>query len=162
MPQRSTIAAVILFLLLSSSRTVMGAPNACDLVSKQVVEEYSGLTISNVSSRDRGAFTSCTFETDDWQVNVGLIYYPGPGGDKDSDALAAELKQEIERDEAPYTEPTPLADLGNAAASYESVDGDFHSVVVLSSGGNASGRLVVSAPTQQAALDIARAALAGK
>jgi len=162
MSYKSTIVLIILFTLFTNSQSILAATNACDLVTKEVVEKYSGLKIINVRSKDRGAFTSCTYETDDWQISVGIIYFPGGKLGKNSDKLAEELQKEFERDGAPYKEPKPLADLGDAAVYYEAVDGGFHSIVVLSSSGNVTGRLVVSAPTHKAAFDIARAALAGK
>lgn len=159
---KSAIAAIIFFSLLTGSQTVLGASDACSLVTKEVVEKYSGLKITNVSSRDRGVFTSCTFETDALFTSVGLIYYPGGKSGNNSDALAEELQKDIERDQAPYTKPKPLAGLGDAAAYYESDDGSVHVVVVLNSSGNVTGRLTVMAPAHKAALEIAKAALAGK
>jgi len=159
---RLTITAIIFFTLLTISQTILAAPNACDLITKETVVKSSGLKIINVQSRDRGVFTSCTYETDNWQINVGLIYFPGGKTGKDSGKLVAELKEEFKRDAAPYKSPKPLAGLGDAAAYYESDDGGYHTIVVLSSNGHVNGRLTVSAPTHKAALAIAKAALAGK
>lgn len=162
MLQKLTVVAIILLVLFTGAQSLAGARNACDLVTKEVVEKSSGLNITKATPKDRGVFTSCTYETDNWQVSVGLIYYPGGKADKDSAALAAELQKEFERDKAPYTKPEPLAGLGDAAAYYQSVDGDYHAIVVLSSGGNASGRLVVSAHTRTATLAVTKAVLAGR
>jgi len=162
MSYKSTVFTIILLALFAAAQSHAGALNACDLITKEMVKKSSGLIITNVTSKDRGVFTSCTYETDNWQVSVGLIYYPGGKADKDSAALSAELQNEFERDKAPYKKPEPLAGLGDAAAYYQSVDGDYHAIVVLSSGGNASGRLTVSAPTHTTALAVAKAVFAGK
>ena len=161
MSHKLTIVTIIFLTLFAAPQSLAGALNACDLVTKEVVEKSSGLRITNVTLKDRGVFTSCTYETDNWQVSVGLIYYPGVKADKDSAALAAELQKEFERDKAPYKKPEPLAGLGDAAAYYESLDGSYHAIVVLSSSGNVNGRLVVSALTHTATLAVAKAVLSG-
>jgi len=150
-------AFVLLAILLCTAQSIAGAPSACDLITKEMVEQSSGLTITHVSARDRGAFTSCTFETNNWQVSVGIIYFPGGKIDKDSSALAAELQQEFQRDNAPYTVPEPLPGVGEAAAYYKSAEDDFHAIVMLNGTGKAAGRLIVSAHTRDTVLAVATA-----
>jgi len=160
MSHKFTVVAIILLTLFAATQSLAGTRNACDLITKEVVGKSSGLSITNVTAKDGGAFTSCTYETDNWQVSVGLIYYPGNKTDTDSAALAAELQMEFERDQAPYEKPEPLDGLGDAAAYYQSVDGSYHVIVVLNSGKKASGRLVISAHTRSAVLALTKAVIA--
>ena len=160
MSHKLTVVAIILLALFAAAQSIAGARNACDLITKEEVEKSIGLSITHVMPKDREVFTSCTCETDNWQVSVVLIYYPGGKAGKDSAALAVELQKEFEHDKAPYNKPEPLTGLGDAAAYYQSVDGSYHAIVVLNSGGNASGRLVVSAHTRTATLAVAKAVLA--
>ena len=162
MAHKLTAFIIILLTMISGKQSFSATPNACELITKNIVEQSSGLKITNVTAKDRGAFTSCTFETDNWQVNVGLIFYPGGKADMDSAALAKELQKEFDRDQAPYKKPEPLADLGDAAAYYQSADGDYHAIVLLNSNGHARGRLIVSAHTRDATLAVANAVLKGK
>ncbi|UCH80944.1 MAG: hypothetical protein JSW20_14590 [Nitrospiraceae bacterium] len=159
---KSTILVIIFLSLFCTTQSLAGELNACDLITKETVEKSSGLIITNVTSKDRGVFTSCTYDTDNWKDSIGLIYHPGGKTDKDSAALATELQEEFEHDEAPYKKPEPVTGLGDAAAYYQSADGGFHAIVVLKSGASISGRLVVSAPTRQAALAVAKAVFADK
>ena len=161
MNQKSKFIVTILLTLLIAWQSLAGKPNACDLVTKEAVEKASGLIITNVLSKDEGVFSSCTYETENWQVSVGLIYFPEIKSDMNSTMLSEELQKEFDSDKAPYTKPVPLADLGNAAAYYQSVDGDFHAIVILSSSSKVNGRLIVTAPTHLAALSVAKLALDG-
>ncbi|MDH3327666.1 MAG: hypothetical protein OEM01_00350 [Desulfobulbaceae bacterium] len=129
--------------------------NACDLMTKAEVEKISGVAIVNVVLRDRGTFTSCSFETDNWESTTGVIYYPGLKSVESSAALAEEIRKDIERDQAPFGIPEPVDGITDAAAYYASNDGYLH-IIVAQKGGD---RIIISAKSRTAATEMAKAAL---
>lgn len=129
--------------------------SACDLLTKEQVQQATGLAIINVVSRDRGTFTSCSFETDDWMQTIGLIYYPGLGTPASATALADEVKADLERDEVEYSSLEPDESIGDAAVRYQVDDGAMHWVVAH----RGDHRVIVSAGGSEAVTALARLAL---
>ena len=128
---------------------------ACDFLTKEDVETITGIQVTNVIARDRGGFTSCSYETEDWQNTMGVIYYPSLAVVEDSAALADFLRQDIEKDQAPYKTPEPVEGLADAAAYYADEDGYMH-FIALQKG---SERIVVSAKSKDAVMRLAQKAL---
>lgn len=126
---------------------------ACDLLTTAQVEAATGVKVVNVSEKDRGTFTTCSYEADSWEDTTGVILYPGSVILGNSQALAEALRIDIERDEAPYQTPVPVNDLGEAAAYYPDSDGLMHFVVIEKAG----ARIVVSANSKEAAFTLAGA-----
>lgn len=169
MKRNCTIFTSILLLLLLSScggeaqqtkpqaETASAGPQrgACDFLTKADVETITGIQVTNVTSRDRGTFVSCSYETEDWQNTMGVIYYPSLASVEDSAALADFLRQDLEKDQAPYKTPEPVEGLGDAAAYYVDEEGFMHFVAVQ----KGSQRIVVSAKSRDAAMKLAQKAL---
>jgi len=126
---------------------------ACDLLTSAQVEAATGVKVVNVSEKDRGAFTTCSYEADSWEDTTGVILYPGSVVLGNSQALAEALRIDIERDEAPYQTPVPVNNLGEAAAYYPDTDGLMHFVVIEKAG----ARIIVSASSKEAAFKLAGA-----
>jgi len=129
--------------------------NACDLLSKEQVEQATGLVINNVAFRDHGVFTTCSFETEDWQETIGLIYFPGLGTPANAASLAEQVKQDLEKDQVPYTNLEADSGIGDAAVFYQTDDGKLYTVVAHRGG----HRVIISARTRAAASTMAGAAL---
>jgi len=129
--------------------------SACELLTSEQVQEASGIAIINVSAQDRGVFTSCSFETDDWTQTIGLIYFPGLGTPASAASLAEQVKADLERDEVEYSSLEPDESIGDAAVRYQAEDGSMHWVVA-HRGGN---RIIINATTAEAATTLARLAL---
>jgi hypothetical protein len=128
---------------------------ACDLLTQAEVEQATGIPVTAVTPKDGGVFSSCSYEADDWVKGSGVLYYPSLPPVAGSAGLADFLKQDLEKDQAPYTTPQPMDGLGDAAAAYQSTDGvQFYLVVQ-----KGSQRLVVSGPNGEALSGLARLAL---
>ena len=134
---------------------VQAQPSACDLLTKEQVQQATGLTIINVVSRDRGAFTSCSFETDDWMRTIGLIYFPGLSLPSSAAALSEEVKADLERDEVEYAALETDESIGDAAVRYQVDDGLMHWVVAQ----RGNHRIIVNAGSDQSVTALARLAI---
>ena len=128
---------------------------ACDLLTKAEVEQATGIPVTAVTPRDGGVFSSCSYEADDWVKGSGVLFYPSLSPVTGSAALADFLRQDLEKDQAPYSTPEPLDGLGDAAATYQSDDG-VQSYLVVQKG---SQRIVVSGPKGEALSGLASLAL---
>lgn len=129
--------------------------SACDLLTKEQVREATGLSIIKVVPQDRGTFTSCSFETDDWMQTIGLIYFPGLGTPTSAAALAEEVKADLEGDKVDYSGLETDTSIGDAAVRYQMDDG-AHYVIAHRDG----HRVIVNGSTGEVATTLARLALA--
>ncbi len=127
---------------------------ACALLDPQEVSTAIGLPVMNVVERDRGSFTSCSFETDDWMQTAGLIHFPELGATT-AEKLAAEIRADMDRDGVEYADFGIEAGFDVPAVYYRSPEGDRHTVVV-QAGGN---RLIISAGTRDAVFSLAQTAV---
>lgn len=127
--------------------------SACTLLDPGQVSSAIGLPVVNVVERDRGAFTSCSFETDDWLQTVGLIHYPGLATTS-AESLAAEIRADLERDAVEFVDFAVEEGFGAPAIYYRSPEGDLHALV-LQPGGD---RLVITGGSRDAVLTLAGAA----
>jgi hypothetical protein len=130
--------------------------SACDLLTKEQVEAATGLAIINVSARDSGVFTTCSFETDDWTQTIGLIYFPGLGVPADAASLAAQVEADLQRDQVDYVGLAADDSIGDAAVRYATPDGSMYWVVAHRGG----HRVIVNAGSVDAVTALARQALA--
>lgn len=129
---------------------------ACDFLSKEEFQAITGIAVVNVKSNDYGVYSSCSYEAEDWMNTSGVLYYPSVGTFANSAALADFLRQDLEKDEAPYKTPEPVEGLGDAAAYYVDEEGYMHFVAVQKGG----ERIVASAKSKDAAMKLAEKALA--
>jgi len=129
---------------------------ACDLVTQGEMAETTGIPVVKVTGRENPAYSSCSYEAEDWMKTSGIIYYPSLPPVSGSTALAEALRQDLERDQAPYTTPTAGQGLGDASASYSATDQTSHFLVVQKGG----QRVVVSGPVREALSAVAQLALA--
>jgi len=129
--------------------------NACDLLGKEQVEQATGLVINNVVLKDHGAFSTCNFETDRWEETIGLIYFQGLGTPDSATSLTEQLRSDLERDGVPYTNLLEDNRIGDAAASYQTDEGNLYTVVAQRGG----HRVIISARSREAASAMASAAL---
>lgn len=139
-------------------KAVKAARTACDLITRAEVEKATGITVNNVVLKDRSVFTSCSFEAENWEDTIGVIYYPGLKPAESSAALAADIKGDLERDQAPYGTPEPIEGIGDAAAYYVSHDGQLHTIVAQRGG----DRVIIGAKSRAAVTEMVKAALASK
>ena len=128
---------------------------ACDFLSKEEFQAITGIEVVNVRSNDYGAYSSCSYEAEDWMNTTGVLYYPSLSAVASSAALADFLRQDLEKDQAPYKTPEPVEGLGDAAACYVDEEGFMHFVAVQ----KGSQRIVVSAKSRDAAMRLAQKAL---
>jgi len=151
------IAVWVAVFMISTNEVAAQSPtSACDLLTKSEVEKITGFAVTNVVMRDRGSFTSCSFETESWENSTGVIYFPGLKPVANSAALAAEIQKDMERDQASFTKPEPVDGIGDAAAYYASDDGYLHTLV-MHKGRN---RIIISAKSKKATMELAKAARA--
>ena len=128
---------------------------ACDFLSKEEFQTITGIAVANVKSNDYGAYSSCSYEAEDWMNTSGVLYYPSVSTVANSAALADFLRQDLEKDEAPYKTPEPVEGLGDSAAYYVDEEGYMHFVAVQKGG----ERIVVSAKSKNAAMNLAQEAM---
>jgi len=146
-----SLCALLLALPLTASAA---PPGACVLLDAGAVADIIGLAVVNVVERDRGSFASCSFETDDWTQTVGLLRFPGLRA-KPADALAAEIRADLDRDGVEYVDFSVEPGFDAAAVYYRSPEGDLHVMVIQAE----DDRLILSASSREAALELARLAL---
>lgn len=132
--------------------------SACDFLTKAEVEKITGIPVINMVSHDRGLFTSCSFETDNWENTTGVIFYPDLNPVANSAALAEGISKDLERDQAPYKTPIPVEGIADAAAYYTDNEEFMHFLVAQ----NGRKRIVVSAKSQAAVTELIKAALGSK
>lgn len=128
---------------------------ACDFLTKEDVEAITGIPVTNVAPRNRGTYSSCSYEAEDWRDTTGVSYYPSLDPVGSSAALAEFLGKDIEKDQAPYQTPEPVEGLGDAAAHYVDTDGTIHYIAVQ----KGNSRIVINAKSKEAVLSLARKAL---
>lgn len=139
----------------AGTRQTAAGKTACDLVTQEEMAEATGVPVVKVTSRENPAFSSCSYEAEDWMKTSGILYYPSLAPVSGSAALAETLQQDLERDQAPYTTPVAGQGLGDASASYSATDQTSHFLAVQ----QGSQRIVVSGPVREALADIAQLAL---
>lgn len=128
---------------------------ACDLLGKELVEQATGLAINNVVLKDHGVFSTCNFETDRWEDTIGLIYFPGLGTPASATSLAEQIRQDLEKDQVPYSNLEEDSGIGDAAVCYQTDEGKLYTVVAHRGG----HRVIISARSRAAASTMASAAL---
>ena len=143
----------------AADKSVQKPRSACDFFTKEDVEKITGIAVINVVLQDRDVFTSCSYETDNWENTTGVIFYPGLKTPASSPSLAEELRRDIERDQAPYKTPEPVEGIADVAAYYTDNDELMH-FMVLHQGSD--GRIIISANTREAVTELAKMAAKAK
>jgi len=132
--------------------------SACDFLTKSDWEKITGIPVLNVVSRDQGVYSSCSYETGNWEDTTGVIFYPDLNQPASSAALAEDIRKDLEKDQAPYKTPEPVEGIADAAAYYTDNDGFMHFIVAQ----NGRERIVVSAKSKTAATELIKTALGSK
>jgi len=148
------VCTAVILLLLHAPSVPAQRVGACSFLEPEVVGAAIGLPVVNVVERDRGSFTSCSFETEDWTQTVGLIHYPGLEATNPDDLLA-QVRADLQRDEVEFTGLAGDASLGVPAVYYRSAEGDMHALVAQFE----SDRLVLTAGSRAAVFALAQSAL---
>lgn len=147
-------AALCVAMLSPALPSQAGESGPCSLLEADTVAEAIGIPVVNVVERVGSRFGSCSFETDDWTQTFGLIFFPGLAATSE-EALAAEIRTDLDRDGVEYAELTVEAGLGVPAVYYRSPEGDAHTVV-LQAGGD---RIILTGSNRAAVLSLAQSAL---
>jgi len=142
-------------LLLAFATPTLADRPACALLDTAEVAAALGVPVVNVREQNRATFSSCSFETDNWQLTAGLIYHPNLPSTT-AEALAVEFRADLERDAVPYADFAIEESLGVPAVYYRAPEDDFHSLVAQSGG----DRLIFTGPSRDAVLALSAAALA--
>jgi len=116
-------------LLLALAIPMRADRSACSLLEADAIVKVLGRPVINVREQNRATFSSCSFETDDWQQTVGLIYFPNLAPTT-PEALAAEYRADLERDQVPYVDFAVQDGLGAPAVYYRSPEDDLHSLII--------------------------------
>ena len=132
--------------------------SACDFLTKEEVEKITKIPVLKVVSLDRGVFTSCSFETDNWENTTGVIFYPSLDPVANSAVLADVIRKDLERDQAPYKTPEPVEGIADAAAYYTDNDAFMHFMVAQ----NGRERIIVSAKSLSSVNELVKIALGSK
>jgi len=149
-----SFAPTLGYLLLAFATPVLADRPACELLDVAEVAAVLGVPVVNVREQNRATFSSCSFETDDWQLTAALIYHPNLAATT-AESLADELRTDLERDAVPFTGFTIETVLAVPAVYYRSPEDDFHSLVAQSG----SNRVIVTGPRREVVLALASAAI---